>query len=168
MRETQRALLRRRGLHLSRELGQNFLTEHQTADRLAAAAGVRAGDSVIEVGVGLGALTRALAARGASVVGIEIDSGLVRALQEEEGLLPSGAELIHGDALDLDWHALIDRLPAPVRVVANLPYSAATPLFLRAASPRLRRLRNKSFALNWRSRLRSLSFLFTSALQWRS
>ena len=128
MRETQRALLRRRGLHLSRELGQNFLTEHQTADRLAAAAGVRAGDSVIEVGVGLGALTRALAARGASVVGIEIDSGLVRALQEEEGLLPSGAELIHGDALDLDWHALMDRLPAPVRVVANLPYSAATPL----------------------------------------
>ena len=128
MKESQRALLRRRGLHLSRDLGQNFLTEGQTAERLVAAAGVRRGDSVIEVGVGLGALTRALTEQGALVVGIEIDSGLVQALREEEGLLPAGVELLHADALDLDWSALIERLPTPVRVVANLPYSAATPL----------------------------------------
>lgn len=129
-REPQRALLRRRGLRLSRELGQNFLTDAHTADRLAAAAGVREGDTVIEVGVGLGALTRALVARGANVVGIEIDSGIVRAL-EEEGLLPEGVELIHADALRIDWDALLDRLPSPARVVANLPYSAATPMLRR-------------------------------------
>jgi len=128
--ESQRALLRRRGLHLSRDLGQNFLVDAGTAERLAAAAGVGEGDSVIEVGVGLGALTRALVGRGARVVGIEIDSGIVRAL-EEESLLPEGAELIHADALKLDWDALLARLAPPVRVVANLPYSAATPLLRR-------------------------------------
>jgi 16S rRNA (adenine1518-N6/adenine1519-N6)-dimethyltransferase len=128
--EPQSALLRRRGLHLSRDLGQNFLVDEGTADRLAALAGVSQGDSVIEVGVGLGTLTRALARRGARVVGIEIDAGLVRAL-EEESLLPEGVELLHTDALRLDWPALIDRLPAPIRVVANLPYSAATPMLRR-------------------------------------
>lgn len=130
MSEPQSALLRRRGLHLSRDLGQNFLVDEGTADRLAALAGVTTGDTVIEVGVGLGTLTRALARRGGHVVGIEIDVGLVRAL-EEESLLPEGVELLHTDALRLDWPALLDRLPAPIRVVANLPYSAATPLLRR-------------------------------------
>jgi 16S rRNA (adenine1518-N6/adenine1519-N6)-dimethyltransferase len=100
------------------------------ADRLALAAGVGEGDHVIEVGVGLGTLTRALVRRGAHVVGIEIDSGLVRVLNDE-ALLPQGVELIHADALEIDWLALLDRLPAPTRLVANLPYSAATPLMRR-------------------------------------
>lgn len=130
MSERHSAILRRHGLHLSRTLGQNFLVDDRSADRLALAAGVGAGDHVIEVGVGLGTLTRALARRGASVVGIEIDSGLVRVLSAE-GLLPDGVELIHADALDVDWDALLDRLPRPTRLVANLPYSAATPLMRR-------------------------------------
>jgi len=79
------------------------------------------------VGVGLGRLTHALARRGARVVGIEVDAGIVRAL-DEEALLPAGTRLIHADALRVDWPALLDELPRPVRVVANLPYSAATPL----------------------------------------
>jgi 16S rRNA (adenine1518-N6/adenine1519-N6)-dimethyltransferase len=125
--ERHSTLLRRRGLHLSRDLGQNFLTDERAADRLAGLAGVAEGDSVVEVGVGLGTLTRALAKRGARVVGIEVDAGLVRAL-EEEALLPERVELVHADALRLDWEALLERLEPPVRVVANLPYSAATPL----------------------------------------
>ena len=111
VKESQRALLRRRGLHLSRDLGQNFLTEGQTAERLVAAAGVRRGDSVIEVGVGLGALTRALTEQGALVVGIEIDSGLVQALREEEGLLPADNQESGAQAplASSDW--LIRRSP---------------------------------------------------------
>jgi 16S rRNA (adenine1518-N6/adenine1519-N6)-dimethyltransferase len=128
--ERHSAILRRHGLHLNRTLGQNFLVDDRTADRLALAAGVGPGDHVIEVGVGLGTLTRALVRRGARVVGIEIDSGLVRALTEE-ALLPDGVELIHADAIELDWGALLDRLPKPTRLVANLPYSAATPLMRR-------------------------------------
>lgn len=125
-----RALLQRRGLHLSRDLGQNFLVDEGLAARLAQKAGVGSEGSVIEVGTGLGVLTRALAARGARVVTVEIDAGLVAALREE-ALLPEGVELIHDDALRLDWAALVARLEPPVRLVANLPYSAATPLLRR-------------------------------------
>lgn len=125
-----RELLQRHGLHLSRELGQNFLLDEGLAQRLAALAGVAPGDSVIEVGTGLGVLTRALAARARRVVSIEIDSGLVRALRAES-LLPPNVELLHADALALDLGELAQRLEPPVRLVANLPYSAATPLLRR-------------------------------------
>ena len=106
MSESARSLLNRRGLRLRRELGQNFLTDARLADRLADLAGVQEGDQVIEVGTGLGVLTRALAKRAARVISVEIDSGLVLALKEE-ALLPDHVELVHADALDLDWSALI-------------------------------------------------------------
>lgn len=125
-----RTVLDRHGLRLSRELGQNFLVEDQQAERLAGLAGVRDGDSVIEVGTGLGVLTRALAARAARVVTIEVDAGLVRALRDE-ALLPEHVELRHADALEVDFAQLAASLPHPVRLVANLPYSVATPLLRR-------------------------------------
>jgi len=125
-----RAVLDRHGLRLSRELGQNFLVEDQQAERLAERAGVREGDSVIEVGTGLGVLTRALAARAARVVTFEVDAGLVRALTAE-ALLPENVDLRHQDALEVDFRALAESLDAPVRLVANLPYSVATPLLRR-------------------------------------
>ncbi len=125
-----RDLLERHRLRLTRELGQNFLRDEALAPRLASLAGVEPGDSVIEVGTGLGVLTRALAARARRVVSIEIDSGLVRVLTAEK-LLPSNVELIHADALELSLAELVQRLEPPVRVVANLPYSAATPLLRR-------------------------------------
>lgn len=123
-------MLARHGLHLSRELGQNFLVEDQQADRLARLAGVGAGDSVLEIGTGLGVLTRALASRAARVRSIEIDAGLVRAL-EAESLLPAHVELVHADALELDLREVVSDLAPPVRVVANLPYSVATPILRR-------------------------------------
>lgn len=128
-----REILERNGLHLHRDRGQNFLVDPVQADRLVELAGVAAGETVIEVGTGLGVLTRALAKRAARVVTVEIDSGLVRALEAEQ-LLPENAELRHMDALELDWPATLaeeaGRAPA-LRVVANLPYSAATPLLRR-------------------------------------
>jgi 16S rRNA (adenine1518-N6/adenine1519-N6)-dimethyltransferase len=125
-----RERLERHGLHLSSDLGQNFMVHEAQAERLARLAGVEAADTVIEVGAGLGSLTRALAARAARVISIEIDSGLVRAL-ESDGTLPPNVELIHGDALRIDLRALAGAAEAGVRVVANLPYSAASPLLRR-------------------------------------
>lgn len=125
-----RELLRRYDLQLKRDLGQNFMIEDASAARLAGLAGVGAGDVVIEVGTGLGCLTRALAARADRVVTIEFDAGLVRAL-EAESLLPDNVELVHADALEIDWSRLLARLGPRPRVVANLPYSVATPLLRR-------------------------------------
>ena len=125
-----RALLERHGLSPNRELGQNFLIDRGVAERLAELAEVRAGQGVIEIGTGLGILTRALAARGAAVVSVEIDAGLVRAL-EAEGALPDSVTLVHGDALELDLEALARRAGPGARLVANLPYSVSAPLLRR-------------------------------------
>jgi 16S rRNA (adenine1518-N6/adenine1519-N6)-dimethyltransferase len=123
-------MLDRHGLHLSRDLGQNFLVDESVADRLAMLAGVGSEDAVIEVGTGLGVLTRALARRARRVLTVEIDSGLVAALQADE-LLPETVTLLHADALEIDWPTILAELTPPVRVVANLPYSVATPLLRR-------------------------------------
>ncbi len=129
-----RALLAEHKLRLRRELGQNFIVEEQVAERMVELSGVEAGDSVIEVGTGLGMLTRVLARRAKFVVTLEIDSGLVRVVREE-GLLPDNTRLLHADALKQDLGALISQLRqeqgGAVRFVANLPYSSATPLLRR-------------------------------------
>lgn len=130
LRDDVRAQLTRRGLAAHRDRGQNFLVDAGIAEAIAAAAGLSPGDAVIEIGPGLGSLTRALAARAARVVAIEIDAGLVRALAEE-GDLPAHVEVIHADALTVDLEALAARLGPTVRVVGNLPYSVSTPILRR-------------------------------------
>ena len=128
-----RDLLARHGLAAHRGLGQNFLCDEEVAARLAVSAGVGQADAVLEIGTGLGILTRALAARAARVVTVEVDAGLVRALRAE-ALLPPEVELLHADALALDLPHLVRELgrgAAAVRVVASLPYSVATPLLRR-------------------------------------
>jgi 16S rRNA (adenine1518-N6/adenine1519-N6)-dimethyltransferase len=130
-----RALLERHGLSPRRDLGQNFLVDERLAARLVDAAGVGPADTVIEIGAGLGVLTRALAARAARVVALEIDAGLVRALRAE-GELPAHVELLHVDALDVDFASLAGRAAGPVRVVANLPYSVSSPLLRKLLAAR--------------------------------
>lgn len=130
LRADVRTLLARRGLAAHRDRGQNFLVDAAVAEAIADAAGLAPGDAVIEIGPGLGSLTRALAARAARVAAIEIDAGLVRALAEE-GELPAHVELVHADALAVDLAALARRLGPGVRVVANLPYSVSTPILRR-------------------------------------
>ncbi|MDP9228394.1 MAG: 16S rRNA (adenine(1518)-N(6)/adenine(1519)-N(6))-dimethyltransferase RsmA [Actinomycetota bacterium] len=113
-----------------RRLGQNFLADPNLLDAIAREAGVGASDVVLEVGGGGGALTERLAAQVARLHVIELDERL------RDELEPLAAEagnvnLIWGDAMREDLAALI---PAPTAMVANLPYSIATPLLLRTIS----------------------------------
>lgn len=130
-----RAFLARHGLAANRELGQNFLVDDALAARLVTLSGVEPGEIVIEIGTGLGVMTRALAARARRVVSFEIDAGLVRALREE-ALLPANVELRHEDALAVDIGALAVSLGGPVRLVGNLPYSISSPLLRRLLDAR--------------------------------
>jgi 16S rRNA (adenine1518-N6/adenine1519-N6)-dimethyltransferase len=125
-----RAFLERHGLLARRDLGQNFLCNEGLAVRLVSLAGVEPGDSVVEIGTGLGLLTRALAARARHVVTLEVDAGLVRALRAER-CLPGNVELLHADVLRSDLGQLVAGCEAPVRLVANLPYSISGPVLRR-------------------------------------
>ena len=106
------------------------MVDASLAERLVLLSGVESGGGVLEIGTGTGVLTRALAARGARVVSIEVDAGLVRALHTD-GSLPDNVRLIHADALELDLEALVGEVGPDARVVANLPYSISAPLLRR-------------------------------------
>ena len=126
-----RELLARHGLRAQKSRGQNFLVDDALAERLVELAGVEPGDGVIEIGTGLGVLTRALARRAARVVTLEIDAGLVRALAAE-GALPGHVELVHADVLRADLPALAASFGSlRLRAVANLPYSISAPALRR-------------------------------------
>ena len=117
-------LLEANGLRPSRALGQNFVADPNTVRRIARLAGVGPGDRVVEVGAGLGSLTLALAEVGAEVTAIELDRHLAPILRSV--VEPVGVRVVEGDALALDWAALLGR--GPWHLVANLPYNIATPL----------------------------------------
>jgi len=132
-----RALLDRHGLVARKDLGQNFLADERVAAKLADLAQVGPGDAVLEIGCGLGVLTRALAARAERMVTLEIDAGIVRLLRAEASL-PANVELVHADALRCDLAALVASLGPRVRVVANLPYSISAPALRRLLDLRAR------------------------------
>ncbi len=120
-----RGLLDRYGIRPKRSLGQNFVVEPNTVRRIAELAGVGPGDSVVEVGPGVGALTLALLETGAEVTAVEIDDVLVEVLGEVAGEQES-LRIVHADAMKVDWGALLG--DGPWTLVANLPYNVSVPL----------------------------------------
>jgi len=103
-----------------KQLGQHFLVDENLLGVIGRMAELAESDVVLEVGPGLGILTRYLADRVATVHAVEIDRSLEPHLQ-----LGDGVHLTFGDALDLDLGSLE---PPPNKLVANLPYAIATPL----------------------------------------
>jgi 16S rRNA (adenine1518-N6/adenine1519-N6)-dimethyltransferase len=123
-----RDLLARHGVRPSKALGQNFLTDENTARRIVRLAELHPGDRVVEVGPGLGSLTVALAGTGAHVCAIELDRHLVPILADVVAGLD--VEVVHADALEVDWHAQLGT--EPWVMVANLPYNVAATVVIRA------------------------------------
>jgi 16S rRNA (adenine1518-N6/adenine1519-N6)-dimethyltransferase len=132
-------LLEAHGIHPSRALGQNFVADPNTVRRIASLAELEPGDAVVEIGAGLGSLTLALAETGARVVAVEADRRLVEVLRAQ--VEPVGVEVVHGDALTLDFAELLGPRD-DWALVANLPYNVAVPLVVRVLDevPAVRRM----------------------------
>ena len=109
-----RAFLKQHGISPRKSLSQNFLVDRNIIEKLIEH--VKPGDRVLEIGPGAGAITELLRERGAEVFPIEKDERLVAAI----GAIP-------GDILDYD----LDTLPAPLKVISNLPYQIASPILTR-------------------------------------
>jgi 16S rRNA (adenine1518-N6/adenine1519-N6)-dimethyltransferase len=113
-------------LRLRASRGQHFLVDSRVLDRIVGAAGIGPQDVVLEVGAGIGTLTVALARTGAHVIAVEVDARFIPVVRAACAPYPH-VRLIHGDAMRLD----LGLLPArPTKVVANLPYSIASPLLI--------------------------------------
>lgn len=111
-----------------KRLGQHFLTDRHYLDRIVAEIDPRPGEAMVEIGPGPGALTERLAGVVRPLHVIEIDRDLAAGLRER--FTPEEVVVHEGDALDFD----LGRLPAPLRVVGNLPYNVSTPLLFHVAS----------------------------------
>ena len=123
-----RALLARHGFRFSKSMGQNFLIQDWVPRDIAAASGAGPGVGVLEVGPGIGPLTRELAGLADRVVSVELDRALLPILAETLRDCPN-AEVVSGDILKTDISALAGEKFQCVRAVAcaNLPYNITTP-----------------------------------------
>ena len=128
---TIKEVLGRHGFRFSKALGQNFLIDPRVCPRMAAESGAAECAGAIEVGPGLGVLTYELAQVAKKVVAIELDQRLFPVLGETLADCPN-VELVQGDVLKLDLHALIQEKfgGQEVCVCANLPYYITSPVIL--------------------------------------
>lgn len=124
-----KSLLAQHELRPSKGLGQNFLINEHYLQQIVAAAEVTPAEFVVEIGPGLGALTRELALTAGRVIAIEKDQRLQPLLAEVLRDLPQ-VDLLWQDALQVDYQQLVGEAMRP-KVVANLPYYITTPLITR-------------------------------------
>lgn len=121
MSQSAARLLRERGLRPKKGLGQNFLLDESALAKIVATADLSPDDVVVEVGAGVGNLTRLLAEQAGRVVAVELDGALVELLHDQLADQPH-VEIVHGDILQVPGSPL-PRLPnLGYKVVGNLPY----------------------------------------------
>lgn len=117
-------------------LGQNFLNDAQAVDRIVAALGDCSGRTVVEIGPGQGAMTRALAARAGRLLAVELDPQLASALASalRSDSRPEKVSIVNEDVLQFDFVAASAAAGERLIVLGNLPYYITSPILLKLAA----------------------------------
>ena len=125
-------VVQKHNFKFSKSLGQNFLIDTNVIDRILEGARVTEGDYVIEVGPGIGTLTKEMGRTAEKVVAIEIDKTLIPILEETLADFPN-IEVINQDILKVDVQELVKAKlnGGPVKLIANLPYYITTPIVMK-------------------------------------
>lgn len=125
-------LVKKHGFKFTKSLGQNFLIDDNIVDKIVAGAGIGPGDKIIEVGPGIGTLTREMASRAETLMAVEIDKNLIPILADTLGDYDN-VKIVNEDIIKADIRGLIDENlgGGPVKLVANLPYYITTPIIMR-------------------------------------
>lgn len=125
-------LVKKHGFKFTKSLGQNFLIDDNIVDKIVAGAGIGPGDKIIEVGPGIGTLTREMASRAQNLMAVEIDKNLIPILEDTLGDYDN-VKIVNEDIIKADIKGLIDEnlSGGPVKLVANLPYYITTPIIMR-------------------------------------
>jgi len=125
--ETQ-MLLNQYGLRANKKLGQNFLINQQIIDEIIEKSEITKEDVVLEIGPGLGSLTKALLKNAKKVIAVELDENMISILKNRFG--EENLEIIHEDILKIDLNDII-KTYGKIKVVANLPYYITTPIVMK-------------------------------------
>lgn len=141
-----RELLAAHGVRLKQSLGQHFLHDRNVVEKIVRAAGVQPTDIVLEVGAGIGHLTRALAGAAAHVMAVETDARLLPLLRASTADYPN-ISIIHADILAQPLNILCQQYGVkPTTMVANLPYNITTPVIEKMVTSELA-LRSATFTV---------------------
>ena len=108
-----------------RSLGQNFLVHQGTIETIVELSGIKPGDRVVELGAGLGAMTRELSKKASGVIGLEIDERLIKWVREKRPL-PGNVELRHSDILRVSFQGLAEEMGGTLKIIGNLPYNISS------------------------------------------
>lgn len=126
-REVTKHILKTFDIHMSKKLGQNFLIDEGIVREIVHAADIQEGETVLEVGPGIGTLTQGLAEAKANVVAVELDNRLPEVLAKTlEGY--DNVRIVHGDILKVNIPEIVEG--KNFKVVANLPYYITTPIIM--------------------------------------
>lgn len=126
-----KSILDKHGFHFTKSLGQNFLIDDNILKKIVEAANLSKDDRILEIGPGIGTLTRELGTLAHKVVAVEIDQRLIPILQETLAGFDN-VSVIQGDILKIDLVELVHNSfdGKPFKVVANLPYYITTPIIM--------------------------------------
>ncbi|HLD07565.1 MAG TPA: 16S rRNA (adenine(1518)-N(6)/adenine(1519)-N(6))-dimethyltransferase RsmA [Candidatus Peribacterales bacterium] len=122
------AFLRKKGLRLNTDLGQHFLQDEGVLRAIVEAAKIDPSDHIVEIGAGVGVLTKELTGRAKQVTAVELDRRLIDLLKEYTGN-PPNLTIVEGNALQVSFPE------SPYKIVANIPYHITSPLLRHAFLP---------------------------------
>jgi len=129
---TIKKIMNETGFKFSKSLGQNFLIDEHIVENIVNAMDIQPDDIVIEIGPGIGTITKEAASRCSKVYAIEIDKSLIpilnKTLEENDNV-----EIINNDILKIDIKELFEEkdIKRPVKVIGNLPYYITTPIIMK-------------------------------------
>ncbi|NLI57578.1 MAG: 16S rRNA (adenine(1518)-N(6)/adenine(1519)-N(6))-dimethyltransferase RsmA [Clostridium sp.] len=129
--QNTKEIIKKHNIHLTKSLGQNFLTDFNVVKKIVDAADITEDDVVIEVGPGIGTMTLELAKRAKKVIAVEIDKRLIPALEDNLRNF-SNVQIINMDIMKTDINAIVSEYESSnIKVVANLPYYITTPIIMK-------------------------------------
>lgn len=127
-REVTKHILSRFGIRLQKKMGQHFLVDESVVRRIAAALESNPGDSVMEIGPGIGTLTQMLAMTGAQITAVELDRRFIEILSKTLESY-NNVRVVQGDVLSLDIREVMG--PGRFHIAGNLPYYITTPIVMK-------------------------------------
>ena len=139
--EETRYIMKKYNIRANKSLGQNFLINNEVVENIVNSSEISKSDMVIEIGPGLGTLTKYLLEKAGKVLCVELDTKMIKILQDRFGLYDN-FELINADILKVNLNEIISENKKEgkienVKIVANLPYYITTPIIMKLLEEKL-------------------------------
>ena len=129
-------ILKKYNIKANKSLGQNFLINQNVVDEIVGSAEIDKEDLIIEIGPGLGTLTKELLERAGKVICIELDERMIKILNDRFSVYEN-FEIINQDVLKVDLNKIIEKENRKCKIVANLPYYITTPIIMKLLESKL-------------------------------